>query len=214
MGVILSPPSTNVPLVKDKKEPLKLYDITQTWYRWFIDVAQFINNSGGKSGSSVAVRVDGGAVVGSRRKLNLIQGPGIVITVTDDDTDKELEIEFEAAGATSGFYTPAGVNVANLDAFTMYECQWSRAGDVITVTGKADVDPTAPGVLTLLGIPLPTASNLGAEEHCAGVAFSPGVAGMGAAIRGDAANNRAEMAWIASSTASQSMFFSFSFRVI
>lgn len=117
-------------------------------------------------------------------------------------------------GGSDGLYTPTLTNAANLDGSAAFECQYIQVGDTVHVSGKVTANPTAPGVETRLGISLPVASNLGAEEDCAGVAFSSAIAGQGAAIRGDAANNRAEMVWIAGDLASQPMYFSFMYQVI
>lgn len=119
-----------------------------------------------------------------------------------------------AIALDAGTYTPTLTNVANLDASTAYQCQWSRVGKIVTVSGKVDVDPTTTVTATQLGISLPVASNLGAQEDCAGSAFASGIAGQGAAIRGDAANNRAEMAWIATDVTNQPMYFTFQYEVI
>jgi hypothetical protein len=115
----------------------------------------------------------------------------------------------------TGKYTPTLTNVANLDASTAYECQWLRVQDMVTVSGKVDVDPTAAGNVQL-GISLPpfTPSNFAAEEDCAGAAAAPAIAGQSAAIRADAANNRAEMVWIAVDLTNQPMFFSFTYQMI
>lgn len=134
--------------------------------------------------------------------------------------DRETNIlQAEAAGGPGGdveadVYTPTLTNAANLDGSAAFECQYMRIADVVHVTGKVTANPTAPGVETRLGIELPIASNIGAEEDCAGAAFSSAVAGQGAAIRGDATNNRAEMVWIAGDLASQPMYFAFSYQVI
>ena len=114
----------------------------------------------------------------------------------------------------SGVWTPTLVNVANLDGSTSFECQYIRVGGVVYASGKVSVNPTLPATLTQLGIPLPVASNLGAQEDCAGVAFASGITGQGAAIRGDAANNRAEMTWISGDTTDQPMYFVFAYTVI
>lgn len=113
----------------------------------------------------------------------------------------------------SGTYTPTLTNVANLDGSTAYQCQFLQVGSAVIVSGKVDVDPTAAG-LTQLGISLPVASNLGAAEDCAGVAFASGIAGQGAAILGDAANNRASMEWIAVDLTAQPMWFTLQYEVI
>lgn len=112
-----------------------------------------------------------------------------------------------------GTYTPTLTNVANLGASTAYQCQWSQVGTIVTVSGKVDVDPTAAGN-TQLGISLPVASNIGAAEDCSGAAHASGIAGFGAAIRGDAANNRAEMVWIAVDITNQPVYFTFTYEVI
>ncbi len=113
----------------------------------------------------------------------------------------------------SGTYTPTLTNVANLDASTAYSCQYLRVGSVVTVSGRVDVDPTA-AVATQLGISLPVASNLANANECAGTGFASAIAGQGAAIRGDATNDRAEMVWTAVDITNQPMFFSFCYRVI
>lgn len=116
--------------------------------------------------------------------------------------------------SSSGVYTPTLTNVANLDGSAAFECQYSRVGSVVSVSGKVTADPTAPATLTQLGISLPIASNIGASEDCAGVAFASGIAGQGAAILGDAANNRAEMDWVSGDVSSQAMYFNFQYSVI
>lgn len=114
--------------------------------------------------------------------------------------------------AVSGTYTPTLTNVANLDASTAYQCQYSRVGAVVTVSGKVDVDPTTTLTLTQLGISLPIASNLGATEDCAGTAAS--VASEVGAILGDAANNRAELNFTCVGTANNAMYFTFTYEII
>lgn len=115
---------------------------------------------------------------------------------------------------TSGTYTPTLTGVANVDASTAYQCQYSRVNNLVTVTGRVDVDPTLAATSTQLGISLPIASNLGAAEDCAGVAFASGIAGQGAAILGDTANDRAQMQWVAGDVTNQAMYFTFSYEVI
>lgn len=113
----------------------------------------------------------------------------------------------------SGTYTPTLFNVANVAASTAYQCQYIRQGAIVTVSGKVDIDPTA-AASTQLGISLPVASNLGAQEDCAGTAAASGIAGMVAAIRGDAANNRAELVYVAVDLTNQPMYFTFTYEII
>jgi len=113
-----------------------------------------------------------------------------------------------------GTYTPTLTGVANVAASTAYECQYLRVGNTVTVSGKLDVDPTLTVTETKLGISLPIASNFGAAEDCAGVAFASGIAGQGAAIRADATNDRAEMVWIAGDVTNQPMLMIFTYAVV
>jgi hypothetical protein len=115
---------------------------------------------------------------------------------------------------TSGTYTPTLTNVANLDASTAYACQYLRVGSVVTVSGKVDIDPTAPATQTRLGISLPIASNMAITANCGGVAFATAIAGQGAAIFGDSTNDRAELQFVSGDITNQPMFFSFTYQII
>jgi hypothetical protein len=123
------------------------------------------------------------------------------------------ELTSALANITSGTYTPTLTNVLNLDASTAFACQYLRVDSTVTVSGRVDVDPTAAGS-TVLGITLPIASNLAAFENCTGAASAAVVAGQCAAILGDAANNIAQMRWVAVDTANRAMFFTFTYQVI
>lgn len=113
---------------------------------------------------------------------------------------------------TSGTYTPSLTNTANLDASTAYECQYIRVGSVITVSGKVDMDPTAGATLTQIGISLPVASNLAAEQDCCGTACSK--VGDVAAIYADSTNDVAMLEYVSSGTANKSFYFTFTYAVI
>lgn len=115
-----------------------------------------------------------------------------------------------------GTYTPTLTNAANVSASTAYQCQYMRVGSIVTVSGKVDVDPTSPNTPTQLGISLPIASNLGSEQDCAGSAGNPNITTAdGGCIRGDATNDRAELAFtIGTDTANNPWFFIFMYEVI
>lgn len=129
-------------------------------------------------------------------------------------TDVSGVLSIANGGCLAGVYTPTLTNVANLAASTAYQCQYMRAGSVVTVSGKVDVDPNLAATSTQLGISLPIASAIAAAEDCAGVAFASGIAAQGAAILGDAANGRAQMQWVSGDITNQPMYFIFSYRVI
>lgn len=153
-------------------------------------------------------------------------GPGVLAFAANTQATRDRErlqarASFPPGGAAAiptntlyaGTYTPTLTNVANLDASTAYACQYLRVGQVVTVSGKVDVDPTA-GAATQLGISLPLASNFGNAQECGGAAFASGIAGQGAAIRADATNDRAEMVWVAVDLTNQPMYFSFTYQMI
>ena len=115
----------------------------------------------------------------------------------------------------AGVYSPTAVNVANLDPTpTLSECQYMRVGATVTVSGVATINPTLAATVTQLGIPIPVASNFGAVEDCAGTAFAIGIAGQGAAIQADVANDRAQMQWVSGDITNQAMYFTFTYQII
>jgi len=118
-----------------------------------------------------------------------------------------------AAAVSSGTYTPTLTNVTNLAASTAYVCTYLKAGNVITVSGRADIDPTATGAVEL-GISLPVASNFADTAQCCGTAFCNQVAGQGAAILSDPTNDRASLQFVTTDTANRAMYFVFQYQVI
>jgi hypothetical protein len=114
-----------------------------------------------------------------------------------------------------GTYTPTLTNVANITASTAYACQYIRIGNSVSVSGKVDIDPTVAVTLTQLGISLPIASNFAAEENCGGTATLPLLAGIGGGILADAANDRAELKFLAGAdVTNNSWFFIFQYQII
>ena len=112
----------------------------------------------------------------------------------------------------SGVYTPTKSAETNVSV-TMTEAQYMRVGATVTVSGRFTADPTA-AVATSFEITLPVASNLGAAEDAAGVAFSGAIAGQGADIIGVAANDTAKVQWIAVDITSQLWAYTFTYQVI
>lgn len=111
----------------------------------------------------------------------------------------------------SGTYTPTLTNVTNIAASTAYACQWMRVGNVVTVTGKVDIDPTSSGTTTLR-ISLPIASALAAGNQCAGAANAS--AGDNGAILGDATNDAAYLWAKVTETANGDWYFTFTYTVL
>ena len=111
-------------------------------------------------------------------------------------------------------YTPTLTNVANLDGSTTYPAQYMRIGNVVTVSGQVDIDPTAATVSTQLGISLPIASNIANANECAGTAVSSNTISEAGAILGDPTNNRAQLTFLTTSTVNHPMYYTFTYLII
>ena len=118
---------------------------------------------------------------------------------------------------TSGTYTPTLTNVANAGTLLSDGAQYMRLGNVVTVSGRLQLIPTASATLTKIGMSLPIASNLGAGTlyECSGT----GAARVGGAqqlciIMSDITNNRAELWFDATSTSTHAFNFIFQYQII
>lgn len=137
-----------------------------------------------------------------------------VVTVQNSDGTMAYLSDIPDITLQSGTYTPTRSAEANLDSnVTMTAAQYMRVGDTVTVSGRFTANPTAAGAASF-EIDLPIASNIGAAEHVAGVAFCGGVAGQGAEIIGVAANDTAKFQWIAVDLSSKVWSYSFTYQVI
>lgn len=117
---------------------------------------------------------------------------------------------------TSGTYTPTLTNVTNVAASTAYVSQYMRVGNVVTVTGLVDIDPTlAAPTTTALGMSLPIASNFTAVTQAGGVfASASGSNNQNGGIASDATNDRVTFNYFANSTSNNSFTFSFTYQVL
>ena len=113
----------------------------------------------------------------------------------------------------SGTYTPTLTNTANIDASTPQVFQYTRTGNVVTVSGSVNIDPTAATTLTTLGISLPIPSDLNSYVQCCGTAVSR-IAGAYGEILGDPANDRATLNFTnGASTGNSAWFLTFTYLV-
>lgn len=188
-------PSYALPFIGDEQKIAELgLKFNPLWLKWFLDVLQNLQTGGGVDHNALA-GLQGGSS-GSNQFYHLTAAEYAAIV-----------------NAASGVYTPTVTAVTNLDGVTAYACQYLRVGNTVTVSGKIDVNPTAAGAAAA-GIGLPIASNFGTAQQCGGAAFCPTIAGQGAALSADTANDRASMDWIAVDTTNQPMYFTFTYRVI
>ena len=127
--------------------------------------------------------------------------------------DADAATQRATLGLVSSTYLPTLTNVTNVAASTAYTCQYIQVGTNVTVSGRVDVDPTAAGA-TELGVSLPVASNFANNDECAGAAFASGIAGFGAAVLADPANNRARLQWVAVDITNQPLYFTYTYRIL
>lgn len=115
----------------------------------------------------------------------------------------------------SGVYTPTASSATNLDSTpTMSEAQYMRVGSVVTVSGSFTANPTTTATATNFEITLPIASNIGAVEDVAGVAFTGTAISEGAEIDGVAANDTAQFEWLATDVSSRTWSYIFTYQII
>jgi hypothetical protein len=112
----------------------------------------------------------------------------------------------------SGTYTPTLTNTTNVSTSTANNCQYMRVGNVVTVSGRVAVSPTATSTDCLLGISLPISSSITTEQQVAGTGCRTINSDAGA-VFGDTANNRATLRFLASHTSSSGYVFTFTYRV-
>ena len=154
----------------------------------------------------------------ARRKVDWGTAPTSGQVYAWDATDERWEpVSPATAGVTlaSGTYTPTRSAEVNKDAnATMTEAQYLRVGATVTVSGRFTFDPTLTATATSFEMTLPIASNIGAVEDVAGVAFCGSIAGMGAEIIGVVANDTAKVQWVSTDVTSQTWSYTFTYQVI
>lgn len=115
---------------------------------------------------------------------------------------------------SSGTYTPTASNTVNIDVITPHVCQWSRVGNVVTVSGYFDIDTTAAAnTLTQFQFTLPVASAITALEQIAGVSASNAVNEAGI-ILANIAGDRAACNFLSTVTTSRAVTFTMTYLVI
>jgi hypothetical protein len=112
----------------------------------------------------------------------------------------------------SGTYTPTLTNSTNVAASTAYVCQYMRVGNVVTVSGQVDIDPTTTGG-TEVRLSLPVASYFTLANQVGGT-FNSTVAQVGGAIFANTSNDDARFIYSATLTTNTSFYFTFTYRVI
>lgn len=113
----------------------------------------------------------------------------------------------------SGTYTPTISNTTNVDASTAQVCQWMRVGNVVTVSGQVDIDPTAATPVTF-NLSLPIVSALAAVNQLAGSGIWNQTPANAVMVRGAAASDDAQFNTANTATANTNCYFHFTYLVL
>lgn len=187
----------------------------------------FYASGGGTSGTGTATS----SIVATIGYNEMTFAPGYNITTNGTITGGTVSATTTSAGTLtattistglgavelypSATYSPTVSAATNLDGTTTASsAQYYRVGNVVTVSGRFTADPTLTTTATSFELSLPIASNIGAVEDCAGVAFCGAITGQGAAITGSVANNTAVISWIATDITNQSWSYTYSYEVL
>ncbi len=121
---------------------------------------------------------------------------------------------------TSGTYTPTITNGTNVSSSTSNTAQYSRVGDVVTVSGEVSITTTSNSTLTDFQLSLPISSNFAIRSNCGGVAKYYNAAdgdGVSMAIIAEDTNDRAKFIMKAPAFGSGggiTVTYQFTYRVI
>jgi hypothetical protein len=107
----------------------------------------------------------------------------------------------------SGTYTPTLTNVANVAVSVAGVCQWIRVGNVVTVSGQVQVDPTAGTTFTEVDMSFPIASNITTASQAAGVSTNSTTLGQFATVIGDPTNDRAALLFTSDAGAANAVWY-------
>ncbi len=115
----------------------------------------------------------------------------------------------------SGTYTPGAINISNLDSITPNPCQWLRVGNVVTVSGSVDIDPTTTALLVEFRLLLPIVSDFTNTSQLAGTGVANG-GGTAIPFRvlGNTSDDDAAFLGYPTATVSHTMGFSFTYVVL
>lgn len=113
----------------------------------------------------------------------------------------------------SGTYTPTSTSVTNVDSSTNYKAQWLRVWNVVTVSGKIWITPTAPWATTELHITLPVSSVFAAEQDCAWVAAN-GIDNLNGRVFADTSNSEAFFRFTSTGTSEVDFSYHFTYEVL
>lgn len=115
----------------------------------------------------------------------------------------------------AGSYTPEFEAVTNVSGFTIYEANWEKIDDSVTVTGKVGVDPILITVNTEFRCDLPFDSDFSDTIDCNGNFSASNLPSISGGISADIANNKANFKYTNTTQLGETEFYySFTYKII
>ena len=147
--------------------------------------------------------------------MNVVSGPGGNFTNRLWVMGNRSSINQERGNLAQGTYTPTITYVTNCNTNFLFECYWTRVGDVVTVSGRISVSAISGSSNTEFSIDLPITSAFPSIVNVAGT-FASQLAGFPAsgAVLGDTTNKRALFRVVPNTTNTIPYSFTFSYRVL
>lgn len=113
----------------------------------------------------------------------------------------------------SGTYTPTYTGVANVDSITPFEARWMQIGDIVSVQGRVQIDPTSSTTATSLRISLPVPSDILTTGYLGGMAVASNVDDHTARVESDTVNDAALLNYTSRISTPSAWVYDFSYRI-
>lgn len=168
-----------------------------------------ILGDGFANGSNTIIKADDNT---QKYTLNKLGGGGTQLVTTDN-----AGILGTTALTTlaSGTYTPTLTNGVNVTSSVSHLANWTRLGNVVTVSGQIDITPTGISAQTEVKLSLPVASNLTSGLELNGVAQyqNSTVIGPGGTLVSDTVGDKADLTYFTTTVGAGTMVYTFSYPV-
>lgn len=156
--------------------------------------------------------VNGAATVRGKiyaRDVATGSGTDSVLVKANDGEIKKVA-QSSLGGGTGTTYVPTYTGIANvLTIGSAVNATYTRVGNVVTVFGFINISTSASGNTTL-SISLPVASNFANTYDASGVGYSSGISSF---VNANTSNDNVEFNFLATSSASYTLYYSFQYIV-
>jgi hypothetical protein len=153
---------------------------------------------------------DGSVTIDSTIVLpNLYTGTSDTVLIIDNDVVQKKVLPV----LESGTYTPVLTALSNVDVLVANECQYMRVGNVVTISGRIQVDATASATLTTVSCSLPIASTFTEESNLGGTGSYKASFSTNVIFSIYAGSNYAEFRAYPTTTGNMLVPFSFTYQI-